>query len=76
MSRDWTGMRRSDFKEDEGEPLVLVDADAVPRPVPAVPDAYGTDALFGEEPTGRPVTRARRPAASRAPQPDSLFEDL
>ncbi|MEU5748160.1 hypothetical protein ABZ804_21810 [Streptomyces sp. NPDC047726] len=74
MSPDWTSMRRADFKEDE--PLALVDADAVPRPVLAVPDAYGTGALFGDEPTGRPVTRARTPARPREPQPDSLFDEL
>lgn len=77
MSRDWTGMRRADFKEDEPlAPLALVDADDVPRPVLAVPDACGTDPLFGDEPTGRRATRARRPAAPREPQPNSLFGDL
>ncbi|MER6109297.1 hypothetical protein [Streptomyces hirsutus] len=60
--RDWTSMARADF--DEGAPLALVDADAVARPVLAVPDPCGTGALFGEEP---PPARPRRPLRKAAP---------
>ncbi|QOV40226.1 hypothetical protein IM697_18565 [Streptomyces ferrugineus] len=69
---DWTAMQRADFDPDA--PLALVDADAVTRPVLAVPDAYGTEALFGDAPTGRRATGTRRPAAAPAPDTDTLFE--
>ncbi|MFE7072626.1 hypothetical protein ACFU96_21345 [Streptomyces sp. NPDC057620] len=69
--RDWSGMGRADF--DEGEPLALVEAHAVVRRVEAAPHANGTDALFGDAPTGRRGTRAKRPARGPAEEPDALF---
>ncbi|MFE6639533.1 hypothetical protein ACFVFT_38535 [Streptomyces tendae] len=71
QGRDWSTMRRADF--DEGAPLALVEADTLTRKVEAVPDAYGTEALFGDAPTSRRATRARRPAVGAAPQGDALF---
>ena len=71
QGQDWTAMRRADF--DEGAPLALVEAEEVKRPVLAVPDAYGTDALFGDEPVGRRAPRASRPAPAPAPDADTLF---
>ncbi|MFI1012595.1 hypothetical protein [Streptomyces sp. NPDC020965] len=65
-------MGRAEF--DPAAPLVLVD-DRVARagaPVPAVPDAYGTAALFGEEVVVRQAA-PRRPVRSDPPQADSLF---
>jgi hypothetical protein len=64
-------MRRADF--DEGAPLALVDADTVVRPVLAVAHTNGTDALFGDESTGRRATRTRGPAVAPGPQSDALF---
>ncbi|WP_370418950.1 hypothetical protein AB8O64_10870 [Streptomyces sp. QH1-20] len=65
-------MGRSDF--DVSVPLALVDEGAVRAGacVPATPDAYGTAALFGDEP---PVRRAapRRRAQAEQPQADTLF---
>ncbi|MEW2298002.1 hypothetical protein ABZ719_35820 [Streptomyces sp. NPDC006743] len=58
--RDWTRMKRADF--DDRAPLDLVDA-AVCRPVPAVPDECGTQALFGKDP------KPERPRRTRAPAP-------
>ncbi|MBK3647992.1 hypothetical protein JHN46_46315 [Streptomyces sp. MBT33] len=56
-------MTYADF--DDSAPLALIDVDAVRRPVPAVPDPCGTEALFGEDPkpkrTARPRTRAATP---------------
>lgn len=57
--RDWTRMKRADF--DDTAPLELVDA-AVCRPVPAVPDECGTQALFGENPEPAPPRRTRSSA--------------
>ncbi|MFE2184149.1 hypothetical protein [Streptomyces sp. NPDC059455] len=71
QGRDWTGMRRADF--DDGAPLALMDADTVARPVLAVPDQYGTEALFGDEPTSRRATRSHGPAHAPAQEPDTLF---
>lgn len=71
QGRDWIAMRRADFDPDA--PLALVDADTLTRPVLAVPDAFGTEALFGDAPTGRRATRTRGPAVSPDPQPDALF---
>ncbi|CAM5237943.1 hypothetical protein [Streptomyces griseomycini] len=71
QGRDWSAMRRADF--DEGAPLALVDTDEVKRPVLAVPDAYGTDALFGDEPTGRRAPRTSRSAPPPAADADTLF---
>lgn len=68
---DWTAMQRADF--DPAAPLALVDARAVTRRVEAVAHTNGTDALFGDEPTGRRATRTRRPAVASAPQGDALF---
>ncbi|MFD3514842.1 hypothetical protein [Streptomyces sp. NPDC058657] len=70
--QDWSRMWRGDF--DESAPLALVEV-AVARaavPVPAVPDACGTTALFGEEPPSRPVA-VRRRVQAEPPQPDALF---
>ncbi|MDI3101972.1 hypothetical protein QJ054_33600 [Streptomyces sp. AN-3] len=71
QGRDWSAMRRADF--DEGAPLALVETDTLARRIEAVPDAYGTEALFGEAPRPRRATRARRPAVGAGPQDDSLF---
>ncbi|MFD8376110.1 hypothetical protein ACFV2Z_36075 [Streptomyces sp. NPDC059688] len=57
--RDWTRMQRADF--DDCAPLDLVDAAAC-RPVPAVPDECGTQALFGKDPEHPPPRRPRTPA--------------
>ncbi|WP_245962265.1 hypothetical protein [Streptomyces ardesiacus] len=69
--RDWTAMTHADF--DEGAPLALVEADAVGRPVLAVPDACGTEALFGEPPAPARRTRARVPAATPSEDTGTLF---
>ncbi|MFJ2225621.1 hypothetical protein ACIOFY_36965 [Streptomyces anulatus] len=69
-AQDWRGMRRADFDPDA--PLALVDADRVPKVVPAVPDRYGTDALFGEAPVERRPAR-REPAPGPAAGTDTLF---
>ncbi|MGW5371060.1 hypothetical protein ACWER6_18330 [Streptomyces sp. NPDC004009] len=66
QGRDWTRMQRADF--DDCAPLDLVDA-AVCRPVPAVPDECGTEALFGKD-TKPPRPRRPRTLPS-APAEDS-----
>ncbi|MGW0033033.1 hypothetical protein ACWDXD_24855 [Streptomyces sp. NPDC003314] len=71
QGRDWSAMTRADF--DPSAPLALVDEDTVERAVPAVPDAYGTEALFGDEPAPQRPRRIRRPATGEAPQADALF---
>ncbi|MEU9355079.1 hypothetical protein AB0D65_29795 [Streptomyces griseoloalbus] len=72
QGRDWSEMSRADF--DEGAPLALVEAESLTRcRVEAVPDVYGTEALFGDVPTTRRATRARRPAVGATPQDDALF---
>ncbi|MFE1206391.1 hypothetical protein ACFW5V_32410 [Streptomyces sp. NPDC058762] len=71
QGRDWSVMRRADF--DEGAPLALVDAETLTRRVEAVPDACGTEALFGDAPTARRAPRPRMPARGAAPQDDALF---
>lgn len=60
MGRDWRLMARADF--DASAPLALTEARSVGArgPVPAEPDAYGTEALFGEE------APARRAACRRS----------
>ncbi|MFB7403302.1 hypothetical protein ACFCZR_24315 [Streptomyces rubiginosohelvolus] len=68
--QDWRGMRRADFDPDA--PLALVDADAVAKVVPAVPDRYGTEALFGEAPAERRPAR-REPAPGPAAETEPLF---
>ncbi|MFC9283394.1 hypothetical protein [Streptomyces collinus] len=68
--RDWTRMRRADF--DDSAPLNLVDA-AVFRPVPAVPDECGTQALFGKDPKPPRPRRPRTPAP--APTEDTENTD-
>ncbi|MGD6751646.1 hypothetical protein [Streptomyces sp. BH105] len=70
--RDWSQMGRGDF--DAAAPLALVDVrDArAATPVPAVPDRFGTEALFGDEaPVPRP--RGRRRIEQAEPQGDALF---
>ncbi|MBZ6253538.1 hypothetical protein KVH27_34890 [Streptomyces olivaceus] len=64
-------MTHADF--DDSAPLALVDADAVGRPVLAVPDPCGTEALFGEPPAPARRTRARMPAAPPAEDTGTLF---
>lgn len=71
QGRDWTRMKRADF--DPSAPLALVDADAVCRPVPAVPDACGTEALFGEDPKPARPRRTRMPAPTPTEDADTLF---
>ncbi|MGI5337739.1 hypothetical protein ACQEVS_10220 [Streptomyces sp. CA-181903] len=70
--RDWRQMRRADF--DPSAPLALVE-EALVRSgvrVPAVPDRYGTAALFGDEPSTRRAVPHRRGKAE-PPQRDALF---
>ncbi|GHD26106.1 hypothetical protein [Streptomyces galbus] len=71
--RDWTRMRRADF--DDCAPLDLVDEEdaALGRPVPAVPDACGTQALFGKAPQPPRPRRTRAPAPAPAEDTDPLF---
>ncbi|MFI5990354.1 hypothetical protein ACIBAC_00670 [Streptomyces sp. NPDC051362] len=69
--RDWSTMRRVDF--DPSAPLALVDEDDVARPVLAVPDAFGTEALFGDEPRPMRNGRRRTPAVPAPPEVDALF---
>ncbi|MGW3360954.1 hypothetical protein ACWDFL_37165 [Streptomyces bungoensis] len=64
--RDWMRMRRAGF--DDSAPLNLVDA-GVCRPVLAVPDECGTQALLGKDP------KPPRPRRPRAPAP-APTEDL
>ncbi|MFI0232604.1 hypothetical protein [Streptomyces sp. NPDC017086] len=70
QGRDWTRMQRADF--DDSAPLELVDA-AVCRPVPAVPDECGTQALFGKEPGPPCPRRTRAPAPAPAEDTETLF---
>ncbi|MGY1584572.1 hypothetical protein [Streptomyces sp. MN13] len=72
QGRDWTRMKRADF--DDSAPFDLVDA-AVCRPVPAVPDECGTQALFGKDPEpARPRrTRTPPPAPAQTEDTDTLF---
>jgi hypothetical protein len=71
QGRAWSTMGRADF--DQGAPLALVDEGAVSRSVLAVPDAYGTDALFGEAPRSVRSTRTRTPAEPPADDTATLF---
>ncbi|MFI6142381.1 hypothetical protein ACIBCC_29845 [Streptomyces griseus] len=66
--QDWRSMRRADFDPDA--PLALVDPDTVAKVVPAVPDQYGTEALFGDAPA------QRRPRREPAPDPVAEIEPL
>jgi hypothetical protein len=70
--RDWTRMQRADF--DDCAPLDLVDEEdaALCRPVPAVPDACGTQALFGKAPEPQRPRRTHTPA----PAPTEVTEPL
>ncbi|MEV5731609.1 MULTISPECIES: hypothetical protein [Streptomyces] len=71
--RDWTRMKRADF--DDSAPLDLVDA-AVCRPVPAVPDECGTQALFGANPEPARCRRTRTPVQAQTEDTedtDTLF---
>ncbi|MET8566032.1 hypothetical protein ABZV75_37785 [Streptomyces flaveolus] len=70
QGRDWTRMKRADF--DACAPLDLVDA-AVCRPVPAVPDEYGTQALFGKDPEPERPRRTRTSAPPPTENTDTLF---
>lgn len=70
QDRDWTRMQRADF--DDSAPLDLVD-EAVCRPVPAVPDACGTQALFGEDPRPERPRPTRTPAPAPTENTDTLF---
>lgn len=69
--QDWSTMTHADF--DDSAPLALVDADAVCRPVLAVPDACGTEALFGEPPAPARRTRTRVPAPAPSEDTGTLF---
>ncbi|MFM9647816.1 hypothetical protein ACKI1S_16910 [Streptomyces galilaeus] len=71
QGRDWTSMVRADF--DPSAPLALVDAHAVDRPVPAVPDECGTAPLFGEAPKPKRTTRPRTPAPALTEDTGTLF---
>lgn len=68
QGRDWTRMQRADF--DDCAPLDLVDA-ALCRPVPAVPDECGTQALFGSDPQPARTRHTRPPA----PAPTDNIDD-
>ncbi|MDN3272473.1 MULTISPECIES: hypothetical protein [unclassified Streptomyces] len=68
--RDWTAMTPGDF--DREAPLCL-GVGTGPVVVPAEPDEYGTEPLFGDE------VPARRPAPRRTPRrisPDGQQEPL
>ncbi|MEU3862296.1 hypothetical protein AB0F03_33995 [Streptomyces sp. NPDC028722] len=70
QGRDWTRMKRADF--DDCAPLDLIDA-AVCRPVPAVPDECGTEALFGKAPRPARTRRTRTPPPMPTEDTDTLF---
>lgn len=71
---DWTRMERADFDETaQPAPLALIGEEAVVRPVPAVPDAYGTAALFGDDPAPTRPRRAARPAVPPPADTGTLF---
>ncbi|MET8696867.1 YgjP-like metallopeptidase domain-containing protein [Streptomyces bauhiniae] len=73
LGPDWAGMRPADFdREAAAVPEPLVD---VQRPVPAVPDRCGTEALFGELPAARPG-RGRRGRQAGAGLPAGGTEPL
>ncbi|MGW4601107.1 hypothetical protein ACWEOA_38425 [Streptomyces sp. NPDC004457] len=73
QGRDWTRMKRADF--DDSAPLDLVDLvdAAVCRPVPAVPDECGTQALFGKEPEPERPRRTRTQASPPTEHTGTLF---
>ncbi|MET8717417.1 hypothetical protein ABZV52_30075 [Streptomyces sp. NPDC004735] len=74
QGRDWTRMEPADFNESAPRgPLALIREEAVVRPVPAVPDAFGTEALFGDDPAPRKARRAPRPAPPPTEDTDTLF---
>ncbi|MEU5978492.1 hypothetical protein [Streptomyces sp. NPDC047315] len=73
---NWSDMTPADFDRDlPPEPLALVDPRVVERSVPAVPDACGTEALFGAQPAPkRSGGWVRRPARPMPPgSGDTLF---
>lgn len=57
--KDWTGMGRADFDDTAPNQLPVP---AGPAWIPALPDRFGTEALFGE-PTPGPRPRPGRPLA-------------
>ncbi|MER7952025.1 hypothetical protein ABTY59_32005 [Streptomyces sp. NPDC096079] len=72
---DWRDMDPAAFdRAVPAAPLALVDSRAVARRIPAVPDRFGTEALFGDAPSSRRAARRRGPAVTADPQPDGLFD--
>ncbi|WP_406730673.1 hypothetical protein [Streptomyces sp. NBC_01794] len=66
--RNWLRMGPADFDYD-----APTAPDAAGRPVPAVPDEYGTRPLFGEDPAHERTPGTRRPAPAPAEELDTLF---
>lgn len=68
---DWRAFTRADFREGLAPQLPGVERVARTM-IPAVPDAMGTEALFGDPVRPRPARAARR--ATLPPTPtDALF---
>ncbi|WP_394437283.1 hypothetical protein [Streptomyces sp. SGAir0957] len=67
--RDWTRMTPDDFDRDAA---LRPDVDAGPATIPAVPDEFGTEPLFGEERTGSRRRGRERRHVTRVQQ-DGLF---
>lgn len=67
--RDWREMTRADFDVTVAPSACTFGGGGR---VPAVPDAYGTAALFGDE-TVPPLPRGRRVRKAEPPQPEALF---
>ncbi|MFJ5121912.1 hypothetical protein [Kitasatospora sp. NPDC088548] len=67
--RDWAEMQPDDFDQDV--PTALFQVTAPPPSVPAVPDDYGTEALFGAPAT--PKRRPTRRPATPPPNGPALF---
>ncbi|MER8103221.1 hypothetical protein [Kitasatospora sp. NPDC094016] len=64
---DWTRMQPADFDADVAPPLFT--APAADRPVPAVADDFGTEALFGASVPPRPAAAPPKPRPT--PTPDN-----
>jgi hypothetical protein len=70
QERDWTDMTPGDFDRDA--PLCL-HARTGPVVVPAEPDEYGTEPLFGQEPPARPGGSRRTPRRTAPAEQEHLF---
>ncbi|MGW2998797.1 hypothetical protein [Streptomyces sp. NPDC001155] len=67
--RDWAAMQRAEFDRDA--PIELPVPTGRPR-IPATPDAFGTEALFGDQ-VPAPQQRARPPQPGDSGGQDGLF---